>query len=364
MEVPAGPWHALCILPLPAASASSHMPSDRSNVKQSVFSIASVYDVFISHCGKDCKLDYAILLREKLEQAGIRCFFDDKDLQLMDDAGEKMLSAMQTARIGLVRGFFTRQWCMKELQTFVNRGNVFPVFLAIKPDDLRSMFSPFSEEWDTFPISRKEYQRLIDAAAKTTGLRAKGGSWDKSMLRIRKESLRLLDGLEGGPRLSDSSKLFGLEQHMVNLKHLLGIPYEQLTELSASGRGAPLASSSEIGIVAGIKGMGGIGKSTLAKQIYDDQAVREYFSGGICWVEVNQSPSDDRICKLQHQIIKEVCEVEEYIPNPSQGVSKFKSRLRGKRVLIILDNIWEAQGSSGVVTLDCLEAGSCILKTT
>jgi hypothetical protein len=56
--------------------------------------------------------------------------------------------------------------------------------------------------------------------------------------------------------------------------------------------------------------------------------------------------------------------VEEYIPNPRQGVSKLKSRLRGKRVLIILDNIWEAQGSSGVVTLDCLEAGSCILKTT
>jgi hypothetical protein len=330
--------------------------------------MASVYDVFISHCGKDCKLDYAILLRAKLEQAGIRCFFDDKDLLLGDNAEEKMLSAMQTARIGLVilsRGFFTRQWCMKELQTFVDRGNLFPVFLAIKPDDLGFMFSPLSEEWGTFPISRKEYQRLIDAAAKITGLRAQGGSWDESMLRVRKDLLRRLDRLEGGPRLSDSSKkLFGLEQHMVNLKQLLGVPYEQLTESSASGRGAPLASSREIGIVAGIKGMGGIGKSTLAKQIADDRAAREFFSGGICWVEVNQSPSDDHICKLQQQIIREVCGVEEYIHNPRQGASKIKCRLRGKRVLIILDNIWEAQGSSGVVTLDCLEAGSCILKTT
>jgi hypothetical protein len=48
MKVPAGWPHALYILPLPAA--------DRSNVQQSVFSMASVYDVFISHCGKDCKL--------------------------------------------------------------------------------------------------------------------------------------------------------------------------------------------------------------------------------------------------------------------------------------------------------------------
>jgi hypothetical protein len=222
----------------------------------------------------------------------------------MDNATEKMLSAMQTARIGLIilsRGFFTRQWCMKELQTFVDRGNLFPVFLAIKPDDLGSMFSPKSEDWDTFPISRKEYQRLIDAAAKTTGLRAQGGSWDESMLRIRKDLLRRLDGLR--PRLSDGSKkLFGLEQHMVKMKQLLGVPCEQITESSASGRVAPLASSREIGIVAGIKGMGGNGKSTLAKQIYDDRAVRAFFSGGICWVEVNQSPSDDRICKLQQQI--------------------------------------------------------------
>jgi hypothetical protein len=209
--------------------------------------MASIYDIFISHCGKDCKLDYAIVLREKLEQAGIRCFFDDKDLQLGDNAEEKMLSAMQTARIGLVilsQGFFRRQWCLKELQTFIDRGNMFPVFLDMEPDDLGAMVGeipPESETFSRFPILREEYRRLVNAAATTTGVWAQGGSWDESMLRVRKGLLMRLDRLEGGPRLSDSSKkLFGVDKHMVRLKQLLGVPCEQVTESSTSGRVAPL----------------------------------------------------------------------------------------------------------------------------
>lgn len=64
--------------------------------------MGSVYDVFISHCGQDCKLDFAVMLQEKLKQAGIHCFLDDRDLQLGDNAAQAMLSAMQSAKIGLV----------------------------------------------------------------------------------------------------------------------------------------------------------------------------------------------------------------------------------------------------------------------
>jgi hypothetical protein len=46
------------------------------------------YDAFISHCGKDCKRDFAVLLKERLEGVGIRCFLDERDLQLGDHAAE------------------------------------------------------------------------------------------------------------------------------------------------------------------------------------------------------------------------------------------------------------------------------------
>jgi hypothetical protein len=52
-----------------------------------------------------------------------------------DQAAEKMLHAMGTAKYGVVilsPGFFLRKWCMKELQTFANRGRMVPIFLPAK----------------------------------------------------------------------------------------------------------------------------------------------------------------------------------------------------------------------------------------
>jgi hypothetical protein len=60
------------------------------------------YDVFISHCGADCKRNFAVWLKLELERVGARCFLDEGSLQAGDNAPEKMLDAMQTAEYGVV----------------------------------------------------------------------------------------------------------------------------------------------------------------------------------------------------------------------------------------------------------------------
>jgi hypothetical protein len=83
------------------------------------------YDVFISHCGANCKRDFAVWLKTELENVGVRCFFDDHSLRPGDNPDEKMLRAKETATYGIVilsPGFFSQEWCMKELLTFVDRG--------------------------------------------------------------------------------------------------------------------------------------------------------------------------------------------------------------------------------------------------
>jgi hypothetical protein len=71
------------------------------------------YDVFISHCGADCKRDFAVWLKEELERAGVCCFFDEESLRIGDEAAGKMLEAMDTAAYGIVillPGFFLQEW--------------------------------------------------------------------------------------------------------------------------------------------------------------------------------------------------------------------------------------------------------------
>lgn len=62
---------------------------------------AGDYEVFISHCGADCKRDFAILKKE-LERVGVKCFFDEESLKVGDKADDKMLEAMQTSEYGIV----------------------------------------------------------------------------------------------------------------------------------------------------------------------------------------------------------------------------------------------------------------------
>jgi hypothetical protein len=334
------------------------------------------YDVFLSHCGEDCKRDFAAMLKQELERAGIRCFLDERDLQLGDHATKEMLSAMERAHFGIAilsKGFFLREWCLKELQTFVKRKNLVPIFLGIGPGDLQNVLEEGPAVWEgfkKFPMLREEYGRVVGAAGAFTGqrLEALDGFWDTCIWQVKKLLLRLLGKVEGGLQLSEAGLLVGIDKHVTKLKQLSGVPVgleedasRVLPEGGAVGSGGN--NGREIGIV-GVKGMGGVGKTTLAKGLYDDPDVREFFGGKMCWVEVNQGPSEDRICKLQKQILWELCERKEEIGNPTTGRAKIRSCLSGAKVLVFLDNVWDEKGSNRVLLPQCLGPESRIVKTT
>jgi disease resistance protein RPM1 len=163
-----------------------------------------------------------------------------------------------------------------------------------------------------------------------------------------------LGKVTSGIRLSEDNLFVGRYEHLLELKALLG--------LSQKGVSAP---GPEVGIV-GIKGMGGVGKSTMAKRLYDDPEVRAWFVGNLCWVEVRQLPSEERVCMMQSQIIQELCNWERVeIRNPTFARELIRKRLEGRKVLIFLDDAWEnVATTSGVVSVGDLSPGSRILITS
>lgn len=327
------------------------------------------YDVFISHCGADCKRDFAVWLKEELERVGVRCFFDEHSLEVGDVGAEAMLHAMNTATYGIVilsPGFFSREWCMKEMQTFLDAGRIVPIFYG-RFEEVQAARRAAIEGrvWETFKKfvrTEDEYRQVAEANTKHNGVRlAELGWWSSCIRKVRDEVLRLLGKAKGGLRISEDELLVGQAEHLIELKRLLGLPQEGV---SALGGDPEAAASQEVGIV-GVKGMGGVGKTTLAKKLYDEQDVREWFADGVCWLEVGPNPSDGKVQHLQKQILKELGGLDEEPWNPTRGRELIRQRLAGKKVLICLDDVWEpVSTSTPVVNARDLGAGSRILKTS
>ncbi|KAJ4822559.1 hypothetical protein Tsubulata_228781 [Turnera subulata] len=123
------------------------------------------------------------------------------------------------------------------------------------------------------------------------------------------------------------------------------------------------ANPRQLGVVP-ITGMGGVGKTTLAQQVYNDNRVKQRFGKFRAWVCVSE---ESDVHKLTRNILKEfeVNNCDSLTPNKLQV--KLEEEVRGKKILLLLDDVWNdkydwwesllsplknsvAQGSKVVVT--------------
>ncbi|WVZ48835.1 hypothetical protein U9M48_000237 [Paspalum notatum var. saurae] len=110
-------------------------------------------------------------------------------------------------------------------------------------------------------------------------------------------------------------------------------------------------------MVVPIVGMGGLGKTTLAQLIYNDPQVHEHFQL-LKWVCV----SDDFNVR---DLANKICNASE--TSLEKALNKLQDELRGKRYLLVLDDIWNkdvAKWQKLKVSLKHGGVGSAILVTT
>ncbi|KAF8017188.1 hypothetical protein BT93_H2395 [Corymbia citriodora subsp. variegata] len=317
------------------------------------------YEVFLSFKGKDTRTGFTSFLYTSMIDKGIRVYKDDKELPKGENFGPELLQAINQSKISIPifsKGYASSKWCLKELVQMVQcqktRGQkIMPIFYDVAPSEVRYQIGGYGDAFLSHE-NKKQYDKKImhewKAALTTVG---ELDGWDLQSMANREEgeiaktiTETIFNELKKA-YLVLSDNLVSVDNHVDKIMGEIG------------------AHTSETRIV-GIHGMGGVGKTTIAKIIYNELS-NKY--NNCCFLSnIRETSKLKGIEYFQHQLISVILKMKWMdIRNIDEGIKTIKDRLSNKKVLLLLDDVEEKDHMDALVgNRDWFGEGSKVIITT
>ncbi|KAJ4705120.1 Disease resistance protein (TIR-NBS-LRR class) [Melia azedarach] len=350
-------YHSTKQIQSSSSACSSHPPlssaSSPSLFTNTIFKIE--YDVFLSFRGADTRDNFISHLYSALNRKQVKTFIDNK-LITGDEISPSLLNAIKQSIISIVifsESYASSRWCLQELVKILKCKKkygqiVIPIFYHVDPSDVRNQngnfgiaFSKLEERFKENLHKLREWRIALREAANLLG-------FDSRVIRPESELIErivedVVKRLNNNIRIDLDKNLVGMESHIKEVYSSLNYTSRDVNTL-------------------GIWGIGGIGKTTIAREVFNQ--VSSYYEG-FCFME-NVREEVEKIGGLAHLRWKLLSllndkNVKMDIPN----INFDFRRLCRKKILIVFDDVTSPEQVKSLIgSFEWFMRGSLIIVTT
>ncbi|GLJ50768.1 hypothetical protein SUGI_1081350 [Cryptomeria japonica] len=349
------------------------------------FRLRSSSTTAAANWGEDVRKNLVDHLYEALTAAGLNVFLDTHKLKKGEIIGLSLERAVESSAIRIPifsKEYADSVWCLKEAAAMLKTPDlIIPLFYDMDPTNVRYPLkdsSPYKQaflkhythsdqcqreeiEWWKYGLQqicpclqlyghsvrlpRKEidgWKNALKEICSRSGwsMDITGGFEAQLVKRVANDVIKTLDRVP----LEVAKHPVGLESVTDDIIHKF--------KLNSKG-----------GVVKpGLWGIGGIGKTTAAKALYN-QVYGDFDSASFVFNVRATAADATGLTKLQRKIIKDVTKCGEEVDSVDEGKSFLRDRLGGKRLLLILDDVDDVVQLNALVG-DWLAPGSRVIITS
>nr|XP_025649491.1 TMV resistance protein N isoform X1 [Arachis hypogaea]XP_025649492.1 TMV resistance protein N isoform X1 [Arachis hypogaea]XP_025649493.1 TMV resistance protein N isoform X1 [Arachis hypogaea]XP_025649494.1 TMV resistance protein N isoform X1 [Arachis hypogaea]XP_025649495.1 TMV resistance protein N isoform X1 [Arachis hypogaea]XP_025649496.1 TMV resistance protein N isoform X1 [Arachis hypogaea] len=326
-----------------SSSTSIHLPPPRS----------CTYHVFLSFRGEDTRTGFTGHLYAALNRKGITTYKDDQNLRKGHVISKELLKAIEESMFAVIvfsPDYAYSSWCLDELQKIMECKNqlglqIEAVFYGVKPCDVRyqrgtfeEAFKKHEERHDSEKVKR--WRDALTEVAAHSGWTSKNQDEAVLVKNIAQHIFEILI-----PKLPSSMKnLVGINSRVEQVITLIGLGLNDVRFI-------------------GIWGMGGMGKTTIARAVFE--TIRSSFEVTCFLADVREQCEKKDITRIQKQLLDQMNISSKAVHNKYDGRTVIQNSLHLKKVLLVLDDVnHEKQLEDLAGERDWFGPGSRIIITT